>query len=374
MGLTDSSLYYSLIALSFAAFIATIYLWPVLAAKKVPQVLGRVGMLLLTNLLVVTTLGIALNNYGGFYSSWSDAIGITSTKTTLTDAANVATSTLRITPADLKHGTVSQEGTVTIERVLNGKVSGDAGHIWIVLPKSAVTAIKKSNGRADLSHYKVLQFLPGFPGTPLSWIKRLHVVSYLEGAWKAKHLPSSIAVLTDTNLQPGLDGECMNIPGGPQIESWLDTDVHTFITSWLGVPSRDWVVLGSSTGGWCAAELSIRHPQHFLGGASIAGYFSPQPSKSFDLATRTQLLKEYDLRARIKSAHPVVSIFATVAPTDHGSYFQTIHFVQDMQNSISIRTITLKGQGHNFDAWLPAVSPALRWAGNIFTKAGAHGL
>ena len=375
MGLTDKSLYYSLIVLSIAAFICTIYLWPKLAPKKVPHVVGRFGILLLTNILIVTTLGIALNNYGGFYTSWSDAFGIQSSSTTLKDAANVSTTSVtRISAADLKNGKVSKNGTVTIERVLNGKASGDSGHVWIVLPKSAVTAIKKFGSSADLSHFKVLQFLPGFPGTPLGWINRLHIVSFLESAWKAKHLPASIAVLTDTNLQSGLDGECMNIPGGPQIETWLDEDVHTFATSWLGVPATDWVVLGSSTGGWCAAELAIRHPNHFIGGASIAGYFTPQPSKSFDTKTRTQLLQEYDLRARVKSQHPAVSIFATVAPSDHGSYYQTIHFVNDMQSLLPIGTLTLKGQGHNFDAWLPAVAPALRWAGNLFTKAGTHGL
>jgi len=374
MGLTDKSLYYSLIVLSIAAFISTIYLWPKLAPKKVPHIVGRFGILLLTNLLIVTTLGISLNNYGGFYTSWSDAFGIQSNTTTLKDAVNLSSTAKRISASDLKHGKISASGTVTIERILNGKQSGAAGHVWIVLPKSAVNEITKNKSQADLSKYRVLQFLPGFPGTPLGWINRLHIVNFLESAWKTKKLPPAIAVLTDTNLRPGVDGECMNIPHGPQIETWLNQDVHDFASSLLGVLPNHWVVFGSSTGGWCAAELAIRHPDHYIAGASIAGYFSPEPSKAFDVATKAKLANEYDLRQQIKNRHPAVQIFATVAPSDHGSYFQTIHFVNDMGKLIPIQTVQLTGQGHNFDAWLPAIAPALRWAGNILNKAGAHGI
>lgn len=369
MGLTDSSLYFSLIALSIASFIGAIYLWPFLAKRRVGHVLGRIGVLLVTNILIVVTLGISLNNYGGFYTSWSDVFGINNASTQVEPTALVTNQIKRITAKDLLGGKVSASGTVVIDREVAGSISHEHGHIWIVLPKSAVSAIKKSSQPIDLSGYRVIQALPGFPGTPLSWIKRLNIVSNLENEWSSGKLGNSIAILTDTNLLHGYDGECFNTPAGPQIESWLSADVHQFATEFLGVKSNGWAVIGTSTGGWCAPMLAIRHPDYFIAGGSIAGYFTPQPNKSLSTALSDQLKREYDLRSIIKKNHPKVAIFATIAPSDHGSYYQTIHFIDDMKNEISIRTINLKGQGHNFSAWTPAIKPVLQWVGTEFMRS-----
>lgn len=369
MGLTDYSLYYSLIALSIAAFVGTIYLWPHLGKRKVAHVLGRIGVLLVTNILIVVTLGISLNNYGGFYTSWSDVFGINNSTTTKVEPTALVSNQLkRITAADLKGGKVSPNGSVTIDREVAGSTSGEHGHVWIVLPKSAVKEIKQSRKPISLTSYRVIQALPGFPGTPLGWLNRLNIVSNLESEWNTRKLPASIAILTDTNLLHGYDGECFNTPGGPQIESWLSTDIHQFAAQFLGVKQTGWAIMGTSTGGWCAPMLALRHPQMFIAGASIAGYFTPEPNKSLSTGLSNQLKKEYDLRAIIKKTHPKVAIFATIAPSDHGSYFQTIHFIADMKNLISIRTVNLKGQGHNFAAWLPAIKPALQWAGTEFAR------
>ena len=367
MGLTDSLLYYILIALSILAFAATIYLWPALSRRHILHISGRVAVLLITNLLIVVTLGISLNNYGAFYTSWSDLFGIETTPMAVYDAPSQFSNAPRITAQDLVSGSVSAAGTVTIERIVRGKSSGEQGHVWIIFPKSAVAKIK-SGAPLDLSLYKVLQVLPGFPGTPLGWIKRLDIVQNLETAWGNKKLPQSIAILTETNLLHGYDGECFDTPNGPQIETWLTTDVKTFATSWLGVKATGWGIMGNSTGGWCAPMLAIRHPDQYVAAASIAGYFTPQPSKSLSPEVAAALSKEYDLRAIIKETKPQISIFATVSPTDRGSYFQTIRFVSEMKNKISITTLDLAGTGHNFQAWIPAITPALDWFGTKLKK------
>lgn len=369
MGLTDSSLYYSLIALSITSFVGAIFIWPRLSKARASHVLGRIGVLLLTNILIVVTLGISLNNYGGFYTSWSDVFGINNSNTTQVESTALTSDQIkRITAADLKGAKVSARGSVTINREIFGATSKEHGHLWIVLPKSAVDEIKKSRKPISLSNYRVIQALPGFPGTPLGWINRLNIVNNLEAEWSSGKLPASIAILTDTNLLHGYDGECFDTPGGPRIESWLSADVHQFATQFLGVKSTGWAIMGTSTGGWCAPMLAIRHSDMFIAGGSIAGYFTPQPNKSLSTADSDQLKKEYDLRSIIRKTHPKVAIFATIAPSDHGSYYQTIHFINDMKNEISIRTINLKGQGHNFDAWLPAIKPALQWAGTEFAR------
>src|SRR5439155_8370348 len=49
--------------------------------------------------------------------------------------------------------------------------------------------------------------------------------------------------------------------------------------------SRDgsqWTVLGDSTGGYCAADLALQHPNLFVAAVSIAGYNAP----AHDASTR----------------------------------------------------------------------------------------
>jgi hypothetical protein len=368
VGLIDSSLYYILVALSILSFAATIYFWPALSRHNILHVFGRILILFVTNLLIVVTLGISLNNYGAFYTSWSDLFGIETSTSAFTDGPSRFSESPRITPKDLIPGTVSAAGTVTIERIFRGKNSGEQGHVWIIFPRSAVEKIN-SGTSVDLASYRVLQVLPGFPGSPLGWIKRLNIVQNLETAWSDRKLPQSIAILTETNLVHGYDGECFDTPNGPQIETCLTTDIKSFAISWLGVKATGWGIMGNSTGGWCAPMLAIRHPDQYVAAASIAGYFTPQPSKSLPPAVAAALSKQYDLRAIIETTKPKVSIFVTVSPTDRGSYFQTIRFVSEMKRKIAITTLDVTGTGHNFQAWIPAIAPALEWFGTKLEKA-----
>lgn len=366
MGLLDSSLFYLLLTISIILFIATIWFWPKLSPSKLRFIIGRFFLLLLTQTLIVTTIGVTVNNYGDFYGSWSELLGINSASAGTAASPLVFNSAASIKADDLSKADISPGGSAIITRQLAGKKSGEHGQVWIVLPKSVVTQIRGSSQPMSFANYRVIQVLPGFPGTPRIWIDRLDIVRKLEISQLHSGLPPTIAILTESNLLRGYDGECFDTPGGPQIETWLSDDVKEFAKNLLGVQPDKWAIMGLSTGGWCAAMLAVRHPQHFIAAVSVAGYFTPQPNKGLSKKVADQLRITYDLRAIIKATHPKISIFATVAPLDRGSYFQTIHFVEDMKDDIQIRTIALQGAGHNFRAWEPAISPALDWMGNEF--------
>ena len=369
MGLLDKSVFYTFFIFAVIVFVAIIVFWPKLAPWKFRCVLARIFALLIAQLLIVTTIGLAVNNYGEFYGSWSELLGINSTSVSNAALPLVFNSAAQINRNDLANAVISPGGSAIINRELDGKKSGEHGQVWIVLPKSAVDQIKNSKSSLNLSNYRVIQFIPGFPGTPRIWLDRLDVVKNLETTQSNNSLVPTIGILTESNLLRGYDGECFDTPGGPQIETWLTNDVAEFAKNLLGVKTSNWAVMGISTGGWCAAMLTVRHPHHFVAAVSIAGYFTPQPNKGLSTSVATTLLKKYDLRASIKAQHPKIAIFATVAPLDRGSYFQTIHFVEDMKNEIPIRTIALHGAGHNFTSWLPAMSPAMDWVGKEFEKS-----
>ncbi|KOU51919.1 hypothetical protein ADK54_08465 [Streptomyces sp. WM6378] len=56
-------------------FTVTIWLWPRLARQNWKTVLGRLGLLVATQLLVFAAVGLATNNSFLFFGSWTDLFG-----------------------------------------------------------------------------------------------------------------------------------------------------------------------------------------------------------------------------------------------------------------------------------------------------------
>jgi enterochelin esterase-like enzyme len=58
------------------------------------------------------------------------------------------------------------------------------------------------------------------------------------------------------------DPDCSNIPNGPQVATWLTTDVRNLVqTSFRTSTDRDaWGLMGYSEGGLCASKLALQYP------------------------------------------------------------------------------------------------------------------
>ncbi len=66
-----------LLAVLFAAalFVLTVWSWPRLSKRDRRSVLGRVGLLLATQLSVFAVIGLLVNQSIGAYASWADLFG-----------------------------------------------------------------------------------------------------------------------------------------------------------------------------------------------------------------------------------------------------------------------------------------------------------
>lgn len=71
MGLTSQKLQTLVAVLAVVCFAATVWVWPRLSRRTVLTLLGRIGLLLGSQLLTLAAIGLAANNWGGFYSSWA---------------------------------------------------------------------------------------------------------------------------------------------------------------------------------------------------------------------------------------------------------------------------------------------------------------
>src|SRR5512139_2268248 len=75
LGLTSAGFIIFLVVLTVASGAVTVRLWPRLAAKGVKPVLGRIGMLTLTQVVALLAVLAVGNRHYVFYSGWDDLLG-----------------------------------------------------------------------------------------------------------------------------------------------------------------------------------------------------------------------------------------------------------------------------------------------------------
>lgn len=227
---------------------------------------ARVGLLLVGDVAAVVVVALLLNDSFVFYGSWTDlwgghsTVGHTATPPGSEDAA---------LHAGLAAAAVSGHGLVVSFRVPGVRshlVTGQTGLVY--LPPQygdpAWAAVR----------FPVVELLDGFPGSPQTWTRVLHVEDVLDTEISDHEMSPSIVVLPVQNVADPRDTECANVAGGPQVDTYLTFDVRTAVTTAFRASTvpEDWAVAGYSTGGYCAAVMSARHPEMFGAAASIEGY------------------------------------------------------------------------------------------------------
>src|ERR1700722_4653552 len=75
MGLTRGVFGNFVFILGAAAVIGVIWFWPRAARQHPVTMLARVGMIAVSQLLVIVAFLVYLNSYFGFYASWSQLLG-----------------------------------------------------------------------------------------------------------------------------------------------------------------------------------------------------------------------------------------------------------------------------------------------------------
>lgn len=349
--------------LTLVAFIGLIVKWDSLTGSSVKKISIRTSSLLLVNFLFIFTLGLALNNYGGFYGSWSELVGIQQVVASVPENSIVP-----ITKAEIAAGTITPDGGVILREVIKGEKSGIAGTILTVLPSSYVNLVQSNADPKSFRIFHVMQLLSGFPGYPSTWIHGMNMVKYFEHQQLIGAMPPTIAVLPQINVLPHRDTECLNVPNGPQIETWLSQDVIDFEKKHLNLRDERWGVAGYSTGGWCSAMLTLKDPKVFLAGASIAGYFEPQFATPFPKASMAEMAAAYNIKAIAASNPPAVNLLLVNSLRDASTNKETQNFYSLLQKPVKKSEITLVNSGHNLKAWNKIEPELFQWFGKVFKE------
>ncbi|MEV0056279.1 alpha/beta hydrolase-fold protein [Saccharopolyspora shandongensis] len=110
--------------------------------------------------------------------------------------------------------------------------------------------------------YPVVYLVHGYPsGGPDDWLGPGGAVQTLQALADARATRPMIVVAVDATAGTGADWECLNVPGGPQLESYLTTTVPREIDArFRTLPDRgDRAIGGMSGGAFCALNLGLRN-------------------------------------------------------------------------------------------------------------------
>ncbi|MFC1430860.1 alpha/beta hydrolase [Streptacidiphilus sp. N1-3] len=377
MDLTSSRLEYAAGLLTLVCVCATVWLWPRLARRGVHWIAARLGMILASQLSVVLLVALMLNSYGDFYPTWHDLVGGSDGTVTIGRASGeeqaaslhgsklvlaADSAALRRQPG-LPQGPADQVGRYDAVTVV-GTRSGISQQAYVYLPPQYFQA------RFQHTAFPVLTSYVGYPGS-IQGV--LAVLKLQQGAAKqmaAGRMQATVVVLISQTVAPPRDTDCVDVVGGPKVETYLSGDYRAALRSAYRVRPEPgaWGLIGFSEGGTCALETTMRHPDMFGAAVSLGGEYSDyetgQTGTLFGPAgpARTSLLNSYNLLWRLRNlAAPNVKVL--VATTAHGErdYPATEEFLRLVRPPMQATPMVLSSGGHNFTTWQLELGPALTW-------------
>ncbi|GHE09742.1 alpha/beta hydrolase [Streptomyces alanosinicus] len=366
MGLTSNKVLMLAIVLAVLLFLGTVWLWPRLARQNWRAVSGRVGLLLSTQLALFATVGLATNQAFGFYASWSDLFGQETGQGVVIDhGAEGGSSPVHVVSASRVSGASSPLPQMSgqIQKVdIIGRTTHLATPAFVYLPPEYFQP--QNHARK----FPVTVILTGYPGTAQALVDKLHYPSTAQQLAKRGKMQPMILVMLRPTVAPPRDTECVDIPGGPQSETFFAKDLRDSVTAQYRVDKTpaSWGIAGDSTGGYCALKIAMHHPASYAAAAGLSPYYkAPLDPTTGDLFHGDKNLQNRaDLFWAIKHLPaPETSLLVTSSKVGEHNYKDTLKFIKSVQdtNVTRVSSIILPSGGHNFNTWGREIPPMLQW-------------
>ncbi|MFH9426332.1 alpha/beta hydrolase [Streptomyces sp. NPDC017529] len=359
MGLTSKTVLLLAVLFAVALFALTIWLWPRLSKRNWRAVLGRAGLLLATQLSIFALVGLLANNAHLFFGSWGELLGEKQDSVS-TGPNGAKVKLLGIERSGLPGGSNPQTAGRIEKVVLKGEKSKINSQAFVYLPPEYFQP------EYAKKRFPASVVLTGYPGIAQNLYKKLHFPQSQHDLVRKNKAQPTILVMMSPAVVPGRDTECVDVPNGPQTETFFTQDVRHDIASHyrVGTDARNWGVIGDSTGGYCALKMPMRHPKTFSTGAALsADYKAPRDAKTGELfGGDKQLERENDLLWRQKNlpAAPV-NLLVTSSKQGEPNYPDTLKFIQQTKSPGHIASIILDSGGHSFNTWRREILAALEW-------------
>jgi enterochelin esterase-like enzyme len=360
------------VVVTLATFVAVVAFWPSLAGRHAGRVLGRVGLLLGVNFLVLLTSASFLNAQFLFFADWTDLKGAFTgppTSTVVTRGGEAARAAQRRVNGHAAEGTVGSPklptGTLVSPGVVSYKVRGSAagvlGTVVVALPPGYSDPANASR------HYPVIEAFQGYPGSARTWYKTMDIDGAIAQRVSAKRMSPALVVMPQVEIPVGVDTECVDgSPGRRKVETWVAVDVPNWIAKNFRVRDarQSWATIGLSSGAWCAAEVTMLHPAQYSAAIVMGGYFRPEFGPFYQpYPPGGALAKRYNLVALAKKAPPAVAIWLETSHSDRVSYPSSVDFLKAARAPTAVDATVLEHAGHRISLWKGLLPKALDWLG-----------
>jgi enterochelin esterase-like enzyme len=393
MGLTSGGFLVLVLGVAIAGTAATVWLWPRAASRRIQAVAARVGMVVLSEVLVVVAFLVCLNGYFSFYASWSQLLGSGTTNTVgMAKAASAGGPLLIVTRAEpapppgapirtvpaLPPLAAGPHGVDLVGLNRNGhKNLAQTGELLGVAINGAHTGIAVSGDYVYLppqyfqpayahTKFPAVLALTGYPGSSWSIVKRLKVPATAASLLAGKKIRPAVYVMMNASVAMPRDTECTNVPAGPQVETFFAQDVPMAIEHAFRVESGpgSWAAIGYSTGGFCAVKIAMMNPTQFSLVVSLAGYYQALEDHTtgnlYGASAGYRNLNSPNWRLAHLPAPPI-SVLVTSSLVGEKTYPGTLTFLHLIRPPMRGYSLFLPQGGHNFISWGRELPQALEW-------------
>ncbi|MFI9050445.1 alpha/beta hydrolase [Streptomyces sp. NPDC053427] len=383
MGLTSQSLEITVVVLALACVAATVWLWPRLSRSGVRPVLGRLGAIVATQLSIVCALALAVNSSFEFYGSWDELLGNN-------EQAPVSVSQnggKYASIGNIKGGLVQPAGPQGLDRVTGlpkgapdkvGKVESVriiGRRTRAINPGFVYLPPQYFQPQFRRQRFPVMVVISGYPGGIMNLAQHLQVPQNAGRLIAQGKMQPTVIVMVRPTIAPPRDTECVDVPGGPQAETFFTKDLPDAMKSAYRV-GRDpsaWGAFGYSSGGTCSLQLAMRNPKIYTSAVSLSGDYAIKDDLTTGSLFGTGIEgakreREHDLLWRLKHL-PAPQISALVASSRKGEpdYGDTMKFIQAAKPPMTVDSIILPRGSHQFATWRREVVPAMEWMSQQLT-------
>jgi enterochelin esterase-like enzyme len=367
MGLTSGTTLVLAVLSAVLLFVGTVWLWPRLARRTWRAVGGRIALLLGTQLALFLSVGLAANQAFGFYASWADLLGRETDQGVVVDHTATGGSGGPLRVVDTRRvpgvGGVRPQVGGQIQKIdIVGRTTRIATPAYVYLPPEYFQPGYRTRT------FPAAVVLTGYPGTAAALVDKLDYPSTVLRLAKDGRMQPMILVMLRPTVAPPRDTECVDIPDGPQTESFFAKDLPEAVTDHYRVGRKpgSWGIIGDSTGGYCALKLAMHHPRVYAAGAGLSAYYdAPVDPTTGDLFHGDKGLRD---RANLwwclkHMPAPRTSLLVTSSRIGESNYRDTLKFIERVKANgrTRISSIILESGGHNFNTWRREIPATLQW-------------
>jgi hypothetical protein len=300
------------------------------------------------SIMVAMVGGVAaVNYYYGYYTSWGELW------------------------ADF-HGSTGDLGVISAA----SSPAVQSGHLgWVDLPgrlsgydRRGLVYLPPQYGQARYAkvQFPVVELFHGTPGSPLAWDTVLRIDQVANRLLAEREIGPMILVMPAINGHGHDYQDCVDGPGTND-DTYLTKDVRADVFARYRVSHDpyEWGMAGYSSGGFCSANLALRHRGSFGAAAIIEGYFRAADGPAAAALNHSQPLEAansplYLAERLATSSEPVPAFWVAAGTHDASDYRPAAVFAAAMDRIQQVPFIKL-GASDTANAWQAALPAALTW-------------